>query len=369
MSGAERPSRMLSRALDARVDEEDVRRVWRGIEPRLVQAAHRPRAWGRPLALGGVLAALVAVVAIGTRRSEPTAAPFLALADGSAPAAISTSLASTVSFADGSHIELSAGSELVPTRNDARELALRLTRGRARFVVTPGGHRRWQIDAGLATVEVIGTVFVVDRTAPDLHVSVERGHVRVSASDERHWDLLAGEDVWVPSPPVALAVPLVPSVAVVSPTPVATVRDRSAQPHRSVALDEEPSERDEIGSASPRELMLLADVARLSGRPTDAIEPLAYLVEHHPESPEASLAAVVLGRVEQDASNDAVAAARAFERAEALGVPASLADDVEGRLALAYLAIGDARGAERARHYLQAHPDGRHASALRARVD
>jgi transmembrane sensor len=362
---------MLSRALDARVDEEDVRRVWRGIEPRLVQAAHRPRAWGHPLALGGVLAALVAVVAIGATRSEPTAAPFLALADGSAPAAITTSLASTVSFADGSHIELSAGSELVPTRNDARELGLRLTRGRARFVVTPGGHRRWQIDAGLATVEVIGTVFVVDRTAPDLHVSVERGHVRVSASDERHWDLLAGDDVWVASPPVAVASsPTFPPPAeALSATPVATARDRSAQPHRTVALDEEPGEHDEIASASPRELMLLADVARLSGRPTDAIEPLAYLVEHHPESVEASLAAVMLGRVAQDASNDPAAAARAFERAEALGVPASLADDVEGRLALAYLATGDARGVERARHYLETHPDGRHASALRARVD
>ena len=93
------------------------------------------------------------------------------------------------------------------------------------------------------------------------------------------------------------------------------------------------------------------------------------LIALHSGAPEAPLAAVVLGRLEQDALHAPAAAARAFERAEQLGVPASLAADVEGRLALVYLALDDPRGVERARRYLDAHPDGPHASVLAARLE
>ena len=68
-------------------------------------------------------------------------------------------------------------------------------------------------------------------------------------------------------------------------------------------------------------------------------------------------------------SANVVEAARALERARAIGVPASLALDVEGRLALAYLETGDPRGPDLARAYVEAHPEAVRAADLRARLD
>jgi transmembrane sensor len=379
--------RPWAEVLDAQIDERRIQRVWRGVESR-VRGPRSPRLDRRLVGASVVVIAMVALGSVLRPAAEPP--PFLALADGSAPTARTAHEAETITFADGSRIALDAGAEVVPTRNDRREIALRLTRGAAHVSVTPGGPRRWRFDCGLATVEVIGTVFSLDRSEAGVRVAVARGHVHVTAHDGRTWDLLASHDAWVAAPaaPVAQAeaTEAVPPSAIAGstePRPVDVVVPRAREPRSTrwtelavdqaydrayEALGDEGAE-DELDLASPRELLLLADVARLSGHPAEAVAPLERLVSLHADAPEAALAAVVLGRVQQDALHAPDAAARAFEQAEALGVPVSLAADVRARLALAYLALGDPRGLALARRSLAEDPDGPHVSALRAQLD
>lgn len=384
--------RPLAERVDARLDERRIQRVWRGVEPR-VRGGRAPRLDPR-LVLGA--SALVIGIVVLAQGLRPAAGPpaFLALADGSAPTARSAREAETIAFADGSRVALQPGAEVVPTRNDARELALRLTRGAVDVHVTPGGPRHWRFDCGLATVDVIGTAFRLERSDAGVRVSVERGHVRVEARDGRTWDLLAGDEAWVaapaPTPPsetvaaesaprepeevAAIAAPLAPASSdAVAPPSRAPRAPRWRELAASDADDRADEELGDEGTdepdAGPRELLLLADVARLSGHPSDAVAPLERIVSRHPDAAEAPLAAVVLGRVQQDALRSPDAAARAFEQALALGVPASLAGDVRARLALAYLELGDPRGPELARRSLAEEPDGPHAAALAAYLD
>jgi transmembrane sensor len=86
-------------------------------------------------------------------------------------------------------------------------------------------------------------------------------------------------------------------------------------------------------SASVEDLLALADVARLSGHPRDAIEPLERVVTEHAEDPRASLAALTLGRVELHSLGEPALAARAFEKAIALNIPGGLAEDARTLLA------------------------------------
>lgn len=96
---------------------------------------------------------------------------------------------------DHSFIEVEPGTTLRTRQNSGHRLELELTRGRATFNVEPGGPRRWQIDAGLATIEVIGTIFTVERGEATLTVNVERGRVAVeSALIDRGRRLLEGGD-------------------------------------------------------------------------------------------------------------------------------------------------------------------------------
>src|SRR5206468_1411078 len=62
-----------------------------------------------------------------------------------------------VPLSDGSQIQLYPGASLVPLEASGTIFSAALQRGSAAFSVRPGGPRRWIIECGLATVEVIGT--------------------------------------------------------------------------------------------------------------------------------------------------------------------------------------------------------------------
>lgn len=87
-----------------------------------------------------------------------------------------------LSFEDGSRIEMNRGAALRILSNEGRDFVTKLNEGRARFSVEPGGQRRWIVEAGDVSVEVVGTVFTVERKAQGTLVSVERGTVIVSGS-------------------------------------------------------------------------------------------------------------------------------------------------------------------------------------------
>src|SRR5690606_11504771 len=62
----------------------------------------------------------------------------------------------TVRFADASQVRIAPGSRIVPLVSTDTSFELLLDRGSAEFTVTPGGPRRWVVDAGSARIEVVG---------------------------------------------------------------------------------------------------------------------------------------------------------------------------------------------------------------------
>jgi transmembrane sensor len=118
--------------------------------------------------------------------------------------------------------------------------------------------------------------------------------------------------------------------------------------------------RDEAG-----DLLLAADAARLSGHPADAVRWLRMLCDRHSSDPRAPVAAFTLGRVLDDLSQPAEAAA-AFRRAGVLSPSGPLAEDALAREAEAWARAArsdDARDA--CARYLRRFPSGPHVAELR----
>jgi transmembrane sensor len=114
-----------------------------------------------------------------------------------------------------------------------------------------------------------------------------------------------------------------------------------------------------------KDLLALADVARLSGHPAEAVLPLERVLADFPNDAQAPLAAFALGRLELDFLGHAQAAASAFRKSLALGIPHSLREDVAARLVEAYARSGDTGAARRAADdYREKFPGGRHARAI-----
>jgi transmembrane sensor len=114
------------------------------------------------------------------------------------------------------------------------------------------------------------------------------------------------------------------------------------------------------------DLLALADVARLSGHPADAVIPLTRVVTEHAGDPRASLAAFTLGRLELDSLRHPALAAAAFERAMALGLPQSLQEDALARLVEARAQAADAPGARSAaEEYERRFPAGKRLDEVR----
>lgn len=420
----------IGSVLERDEDEHRLHRNWEGTRARMA-ARERPRLTPRTgsdrrppvrataIGLAFATAALVAFV------TWPRAVegPLLTDAGGLPVAAESVARPRTLRFDDGSAIELASGARVVPRVNDARRFELVLERGRTRVEVTPGGAREWTIDAGIATVHVVGTAFVVERDERTVRVEVERGRVRVEGDSvpSGALELGAGERIEVhaertsrtggedaedaasrgstselasgsESESAENEAESATGSAFESDGDSATsegdtgdsrlasssarattgLRDAAWQTlaergeHRAAydALSPSGLER-RARAASARELLLLADVARLSGHPVDAVVPLRRFLDAHASHPEAPLAAITLARVELVLGRPA-AAASAFERAEALGVPSSFDAEVCAGLALALARSGSLTPArEAARRCLARHARPPHHEALR----
>jgi transmembrane sensor len=166
-------------------------RVWRGVLARVKRRQPRPRL-ARPFlafatfVAGVALALLVVKHPESFRRAEPAQA--LQRADGFAIGPMDASeQAQTVRFSDASEIRLARGARLEPLQSSSSRFEVLLARGSAEFAVTPGGPRRWLVEAGAARVEVVGTVFRVERTNDRVVVSVSRGAVLVRGENVPGW--------------------------------------------------------------------------------------------------------------------------------------------------------------------------------------
>ncbi|MEM9195556.1 MAG: FecR family protein, partial [Myxococcota bacterium] len=346
-------------------------------------APKRVRTWVKVVPVAAPLAfAAVLLVAWWTspEASEPTVSvdppPSLA---GTPP---------TIAMQDGSEIQPADRARVVIVAESEAQAELRLDEGRARFDVVPNPNRVFRVVAGPVTVDVLGTSFDVTRQAAQTEVQVRRGRVRVrwNGGDAVLTDGEGG--VYPPteaSSPTAAepAVSEVPEEAELPSNgdPSSEVRPEQSEPEASAPEQSEPErsepERSEPEQSEPeppepiathgagsgatanqpweslardgrygdafealeeeggtarltgsaQELMLAADVARLSGHPRRAVEPLQRTLTHHASDPRAPLAAFTLGRVYLEELGQPREAAAAFARARRMAPRGSLAED------------------------------------------
>lgn len=287
---------------------------------------------------------------------------------------------------DGSSITLSRGARIEALENTGSELVLGLESGRAAFDVRPNRRRRWVIDAGLVSIAVVGTAFSVEHSDAAVMVSVTRGEVRLEgeAVSGRLVRLVRGESMTVrrevAEPEACIEEAPNQSTEETEEPLTAESSGGSAQGEswRTLAAQRAyPEAYELLGSAGIAEetaratqvdeLFALADVARLSGHPRDAVQPLERIIEGYASHGRAAVAAFTLGRLHLEVLSDPHRARRAFERTIQLGAPPGLREDALARLVEAHARAGD-RAAARASaaEYLRRHPEGRLAPQVRS---
>ncbi len=298
----------------------------------------------------GVLATAAAVAGTLWRVDPPapSVAPALeTLANAPATAVQSTRSPMALNFRDGTHVlPHDATSEVMIAAAGPRETQIQLRRGGARFDVTPNPDRRFTVDAGLVTVEVLGTEFDCIRAGDRVTVDVLRG--RVSVSWPGGSKILGKGETGVFPPDVQ-----------------ATSDDDVHDPAPSQTPDA-------IGSApppsrTPRDVETLlreADQARKLGRTRAALGILRRVVREHGRDSRAPLAAFSIGRIELERKNYRTAA-RFFAKVRSMG-KTPLAEHALAREAEAWAASGmRERAQDRAREYLRLHPNGPRATEVR----
>jgi len=339
--------------LSPRVDESSVRRIWEGVRARRSSLLARRRAVpGGRLILGVVLALICLVGArLHFRSSKPLAlaiGPLMSRA-GAALSVLGSDRSSNEELSDGSVISLEAGARLEVLENTSKSFVSVLRSGRGTFRVQPGGPRRWTIEAGLATIEVVGTRFSVSRQDTSVDVRVEHGVVLVRSEliRDRVQRLTEGQELSI----------RLPRAAVVPPTPVAPAPAVLPSPLAEPAARSSAA----VPASSVTRLLEQAQDQRRRGDVQGAEASLRQALDEHPNSPQTALVAFTLGKLLLDAAGKPSEAARAFERCLNSAPPSALAEDALFRAAEARAQAGDEEAASaRARQYLSRYPDGRH---------
>jgi transmembrane sensor len=122
----------------------------------------------------------------------------------------------------------------------------------------------------------------------------------------------------------------------------------------------------ESQSASVTDLFALADVARLSGHPKEAVGPLERILSQQSTDARAPLAALTLGRVQLRSLGTPAAAAQSLQQALALGVPAGLAEDTYALLVESCSRSGNSEATRQAySRYIARFPQSPRATELR----
>jgi transmembrane sensor len=309
-----------------------------------------------------ILAAVAAAACIAWLVLRPGP---LRLADGS-PLVVA---AGSSTLDDGSQLRLDGKLDV---RENGRERASFKLHGRAEVSLRP---RDWVIQGDGFTLRTRGGRFIVASWGERAEVQVIEGEVVLEGRVNKR--LAAGERWSVepaillpaapaPSPTIAPAI-LLPVAPPKKPAPKVKKEDwrelarenKYREAYQVLAETGVAPQKD--ARVSLDELIGRADVARLSGHASEALPILQRILDEYPEDRRAALAAFTKGRIHADELHQPRDAARAFDRAIELGLPASLAEDAHARSVEAWLAAGDVAAARAtAARYQSQFPTGKH---------
>ncbi|MBL8950331.1 MAG: FecR domain-containing protein [Myxococcaceae bacterium] len=308
----------LEQHLEPAVDDARLQKVAQRLKAARTAPAPR-RLWPYAVAAAALIA--VAVVWLKPAPVAPLPGPLALADDGALPEVLE---GRSWHFADDSTLTLEDGAAVQVVANQPSQLTLLVRRGKGRFHVTPGGPRKWVVEAGLVSVEVVGTLFTVDRQSDGVCVSVERGSVIVRGDHlpDRLVRLDAGKSTCA------------------RPEPVADVPAPSPAPEPTPAPAPLPAPKPTADA-----LLAAADRARAAGNDTLAAQQLAKLLEDWPGDASAPSAAFTLGRLELERLQRPADAARHFTLAAR---SPALAGDARLRQVEALAAAGNLAAAEAA---------------------
>jgi transmembrane sensor len=329
---------------------------------------------------------LVGAVVVGWKRSE-------------APVSTPAEMVARVEVASSGEVQIHGSSDVRTVRLDAHETVLELRSGAARFSAEKQVGRRLRVLVGAVRIEVVGTVFVVERRAAGVRVNVEEGRVQVFVGDVLQRVVSAEETVVfdlanVEASSTAEAVPPSSSTEVgaeaevvmdpgLADAPRLPPAKSPSKKRRGKGLSPAPKEWRALAAVGefqdawdamqrekpkdePEDLLRAADVARRSGHPKEAVAPLERVISAFARDARAPLAAFTLGRVLLEDLSAPGPAAQAFAKAQVLAPSGPLALSALAREVEARAKANDfERARECARAYLDRAPDGPHARSVK----
>jgi len=298
---------------------------------------------------------------------------------------VATTAAPTPAGAGHAALRLDEGSEIGfdpatsavrVVEQGASRVRVEAVRGPARYSVVARPGRTFEVQSGSVIVRVVGTEFLVEPRGEATWVEVSRGKVEVSwgASAGDHAAVAAGDGGLYPPAPAEHAT-VGATRAVAAPEPGAA-RASHGQPPTQIyrarvdgrdyrgayaILARNPA----LAGDTVHELLVAADVSRLSDHPAEAVPYLQRILREHPRDERAPLAAFTLGRTLSGLGRTREAMAT-FGRVYGDWPRSPLAEDALVRQAEAAAAIGDdaaARGL--AARYDRDYPNGRRRAEVR----
>jgi transmembrane sensor len=265
--------------------------------------------------------------------------------------------------------------------NESNRFVALLDHGRAHFDVRPGGPRSWQIETSRATVEVVGTAFVVDADDHRLVVEVERGIVIVRGErvPGRVVRLTAGQHIGIEDPVVkTAAIPATPAVPVapvavapapVPPPPPVAVAERQPPAVHAPPVQHVPPVAVAPSGSELAAAMTEADTRRANGDAAGAAAVLETALATARDAESKGMAEFTLGRLYLEQLGQPDRAAETFARMIALGQPLGLLEDAHARRIMALVKAGRRDEASAAlADYDRAYPHGAHHAMVHALV-
>lgn len=389
--------RSLGEALSAALDTGPSRSSLTAQRAQVLAALEKPAPSRRPYLVAAACTLLLTAVALLTPRWLGSEAEALQGAWQGKPLAEHARVVAppgggeTLSFSDGSRVELGARAEIALSKLAPEQARLELTRGHVDAVIRKDTGRTWTVAAGPYAVRVIGTTFSVDWDAGSnfFAVKVSEGKVLVTGGTLRADGVLlqAGERFerqGPPPPDEPATAPNAPS----EPAPASSLEPPRSAPSSTPSPEEDFRAQGRRGNyaaamaaarragldqlereLSAKDLLLLANTARYAGTSAEARAVLLKLRQRFPGSPGATHAALLLASQAEDRDRNLDEAERWLRVFLTESPRGELAAGARSRLLALLLKRGARAQAEQvAKDYLRLHPGGPHTAQARALV-